>query len=236
MIIGISGKIGSGKDTVAKIITELEPDKYWSIRKFAGKLKDIATLLTGIPQSKFEDQEFKKTELGSQWDRQFYTDGKGWKKRPMLVREFLQMLGTEAMRNGLHDNTWVNALMREYEPVYKGKAHDLKDWSELYTHEACKSCGEKYNGYKRQYLCKECIENDDVQIYPNWIITDVRFPNEFDAIKAKGGLMVRVNRPGYDTSMVAHPSETALDGHDFDVVIENNGDLDDLKQKVLKML
>lgn len=242
MIIGISGKIGSGKDTVAKIITELEPDKYWSIRKFAGKLKDVATLLTGIPQSKFEDQEFKKTFLGPEWGTWKTNNGQAPKEgdagiaKMMTVREFLQKLGTEAMRNGLHDNTWVNALMREYEPVYKGKAHDLKDWSELYTHEACKSCGEKYNGYKRQYLCKECIENDDVQIYPNWIITDVRFPNEFDAIKAKGGLIVRVNRPGYDTSMVAHPSETALDGHDFDVVIENNGDLDDLKQKVLKML
>lgn len=31
--------------------------------------------------------------------------------------------------------------------------------------------------------------------YPNWIISDVRFPNEADAIKQKGGLLLRVNRP-----------------------------------------
>ena len=236
MIIGISGKIGSGKDTVAKIITELQPDKYWSIRKFAGKLKDVATLLTGIHQSKFEDQEFKQTNLGPEWDRQFYTEGKSWKKRPMLVREFLQILGTEGLRKGLHENIWVNALMREYQPAYKGKAHDLKDYSELYTHISCASCGKKYNGYKRQHLCKECIEDDRIQFYPNWIITDVRFPNEYDAVKAKGGLILRVNRPGYGTSMLdlatAHPSETALDGHDFDHVIENDGNLEDLKKKV----
>ena len=78
MIIGINGKIGSGKDTVGKIIqyltaneevkqvTTLEEwldsddlngrDFNWKIKKFAGKLKQIASLLTGIDVEKFEDQ------------------------------------------------------------------------------------------------------------------------------------------------------------------------------------
>lgn len=30
---------------------------------------------------------------------------------------------------------------------------------------------------------------------PNWIITDVRFPNEAQAIKDRGGVLIRVNRP-----------------------------------------
>lgn len=84
-LIGINGIIGSGKDTVGKIIQYLDlmkftgetPDaqefKYWyidrnhnienskwQIKKFAGKLKQIASLMTGIPVEKFEDQEFKK--------------------------------------------------------------------------------------------------------------------------------------------------------------------------------
>jgi hypothetical protein len=32
----------------------------------------------------------------------------------MTVRDFLQILGTEAMREGLHKNTWVNALLADY--------------------------------------------------------------------------------------------------------------------------
>jgi len=32
------------------------------------------------------------------------------------LREFLQKLGTNAMRNGLHENVWVNALMCDYKP------------------------------------------------------------------------------------------------------------------------
>lgn len=202
-LIGISGKVGSGKDTIGEIIQKLcltNKGPQFEIKKFAGKLKQTASLLTGIPIEKFEDQEFKKTILGSEW-------GKPTKQNPlnaiepfkditfvemMSVRDLLQKLGTEAMRNGLHENVWVNALFANY--------------------------------------------TEDKQ----WVITDVRFPNEFKAIKEKGGIVIRVNRPGYGNSMKelaeAHPSETALDGHDFDYVIENDGNLEKLISKVKEIL
>lgn len=202
-LIGISGKIGSGKDTVGIIIRQLgftNNGGTWENMKFAGKLKVVASLLTGIPIENFEDQEFKKTILGPEW-------GKPTKQNPlnavepfkditfvemMSVRDLLQKLGTEAMRNGLHENVWVNALFADY--------------------------------------------TEDQQ----WVITDVRFPNEYNAIKEKGGIMIRVNRPGYGNSMKelveAHPSETALDGHEFDYVIENNGNLEQLTSKVKEIL
>jgi hypothetical protein len=100
MIISVSGKIGSGKDTVAKIIQDATPYYNWEVKKFAGKLKYVATLLSGIPMEKWEDQEFKQTEMSPEWG--------------MTYREFLQRIGTEAMRNGLHTDTWVNALFADY--------------------------------------------------------------------------------------------------------------------------
>ena len=124
MIIGVSGYSGSGKDLVgtmiqflasrntAKVSLEdildfpinheywLEEQSGWEIKKWAGKLKTIASMLTGIPVEKFEDQQFKKTDLGPEWD--------------MTVRDFLQKLGTDAVRDGLHSNAWVNALMSDY--------------------------------------------------------------------------------------------------------------------------
>lgn len=123
MIISVSGKIGSGKDTVAKIIQEHTPYHNWEVKKFAGKLKVIATILTGIPIEKFEDQEFKHTILGPEWDYYHNTektqivDGiaqNAKELRYMTVRDLLQKLGTEAMRMGLHEDTWVNALMSDY--------------------------------------------------------------------------------------------------------------------------
>ena len=100
MIISITGKIGSGKDTIADIIMQYTPYHDWEIKKFAGKLKVIAEILSGVPKINFEDQEFKKQDMGPEWG--------------MTYRDLLQKLGTEAMRNGLHENVWVNALFSDY--------------------------------------------------------------------------------------------------------------------------
>jgi len=99
-IISISGKIGSGKDTIADIIMQYTPYHRWEVKKFAGKLKDIAEILTGVPKINFEDQEFKQQDMGPEWG--------------MTYRDLLQKLGTEAMRNGLHKNVWVNALFADF--------------------------------------------------------------------------------------------------------------------------
>ena len=218
-IFGINGKIGSGKDTVGKIIKYLTlrhkqlPNGYdperdlvsfndfdinteynlsdFEIKKFAGKLKTMASLLTGIPSEKFEDQEFKKLEMPECWNK-LQQSGRGKAVKPMTYRQFLQELGTDAMRDGLHTNVWVNALFSDYKPlVYSDRG-----------------------GFE----------------YPSWIITDMRFPNEMEAVKEKGGITIRVVRPG--TKNGNHPSETALDNSKFDYEIINNGTLEYLVEKV----
>lgn len=65
------------------------------------------------------------------------------------------------------------------------------------------------------------------------VITDVRFPNEFEFIKSIGGLMVRVSRPGFSNSADSHPSEIALDDEkNFDTFIDNNGTLEQFESIV----
>lgn len=68
-------------------------------------------------------------------------------------------------------------------------------------------------------------------IKPNLIITDVRMPNEAQAIKNRGGILIKINKEtGYKDS---HISETALDDYDgWDYVIDNNGTLEELIDKV----
>ncbi|WP_432482563.1 deoxynucleotide monophosphate kinase family protein [Kineococcus esterisolvens] len=67
-------------------------------------------------------------------------------------------------------------------------------------------------------------------------ITDVRFPNEADAIRERDGLVIRVNRPGVGPAVSedggVHESETALDGYDFDLVVDNVGSTTMLQQVV----
>lgn len=111
-LLGISGKIGSGKDTFFEILKEKTGGIYEN-KKFAAKLKIIASLLTNMSVENFEDQEFKKTFLSEEWD---YSDSENIDliNKKMTVREFLQRLGTDAMRDGLHTNVWVNSLFCDY--------------------------------------------------------------------------------------------------------------------------
>ena len=226
MLIGINGKIGSGKDTVGKIIQYLMAsdevrktltleewlisedlngrDFNWKIKKFAGKLKEITSLLTGISVEMFEDQEFKKLDMSPEWG--------------MTYREFLQKLGTEAMRDGLHTNVWVNALFSDYKDIIEERASDDLVWVNK----------------------------------PNWIITDMRFPNELEAVIKNGGITIRVTRSCGSSNFegtqeewdklveknkqALHPSETALDNTTFDYEIINDGTIEDLIDKVKEIL
>ncbi len=63
--------------------------------------------------------------------------------------------------------------------------------------------------------------------------SDCRFPNEAAAIRDRGGEMWRIDRPG-TAPVNAHPSETALDGFNFDRHIDNGGTLAALRAKVLR--
>ena len=74
----------------------------------------------------------------------------------------------------------------------------------------------------------------------DWVISDVRFPNEAEAIQRWGGFVVRVSRRDDLRGTVGQPthaSETALAGwRGWDYVIDNNGTLEDLEHGVRTML
>ncbi|WP_160286521.1 deoxynucleotide monophosphate kinase family protein [Pseudomonas knackmussii] len=60
-----------------------------------------------------------------------------------------------------------------------------------------------------------------------FVISDVRFENEADWIRAKGGVVVHLRRPAA-IDVAAHSSESGIGVHDDDLVIHNAGSLEDL--------
>lgn len=72
----------------------------------------------------------------------------------------------------------------------------------------------------------------------NYVASDVRFPNEAQAIKDWGGKLVRIIRPDAPAiATSAHASETSMrDWHQWDYDIYNGGTLDELNQTVDGML
>ena len=179
MIIGISGKAGSGKDTEAKMLEVLYANPDISYEDFANKryknfadiqivhfadiLKETVQVLFGIGEWETNTQEGKKTTIN-------------WIGK--TVRELLQGIG-QGLRDAIDPNLWVKILFANTE-----------DWS-------------------------------------NYIIADVRYPNEVYAIKKRNGVLIRIDRKGAGAGN--HSSETALDDYkEWDVHIENNGSIEDL--------
>ena len=108
MLIGISGKIGAGKDAIGSF---LQYQYGYDVIKFADKIKEMASILTNTDITLHKTQEGKQTYL-DEWG--------------MSIREFQQRLGTEAMRNGLHPDTWVIATLSHFKPNYKWVVTDVR--------------------------------------------------------------------------------------------------------------
>jgi hypothetical protein len=70
---------------------------------------------------------------------------------------------------------------------------------------------------------------------PCAVVDDMRFPNEYDMLKRRGALMVKIVR-GAEHYEGTHASEGALDSHAFDVTIHNDGTLEDLYTQVDRLV
>ena len=76
------------------------------------------------------------------------------------------------------------------------------------------------------------------------VISDVRYPNEADAIQKAGGIVIRLERSELsrlstllgDTRNLEHESETALDNYFFKYRIINDGSLEDLGVELFRIL
>lgn len=260
MIIGISGKKQSGKDTVAKIVQWLvyssyKPQKHhtqeewlkigdvwglsgWDRKQFADKLKNIVCLLIGCTREQLEDNDFKEKELGEEWWCYEYVCTSLGNKG-----EEVRMAGTlipypdnraeELMKN--------NSKKLKYVKLIKLTPRKLL---QLIGTE----CGREIihpNIWISALMSEYKLDTPKRQstILPNWIITDVRFPNELKAIEDRGGVVIRVNRnprpynniEGKEINKTytdTHESETALDNHEFSFTIGNDGTIEDLISKV----
>jgi hypothetical protein len=165
---------------------------------FASTLKDAVSQVFGWDRTLLEGRTAEAREWREQVDP-------WWAERldmPTLTpRWVLQYWGTEVARKSFHDDIWIASL--------ENKLRNSKD---------------------------------------NIVISDCRFPNEIQAIKKAGGQIVWVQRGAlpewYDDAVSAnqghniginnmklrkiHASEWAWLGNEFNHVIDNNGNIDEL--------
>lgn len=128
----------------------------------------------------------------------------------IVPRKALQLLGTELGRV-LDPDVWVKSLIDDLGPVLLGVADYDPTLGIVGTQ----------------------------QPVPGVVVSDVRFKNEFDALKELGAKMVLIRRTvSYDIEPSNHQSEVDLgpfSAH-FDGFIHNNGEFKDLHRSIDSVL
>ncbi len=76
----------------------------------------------------------------------------------------------------------------------------------------------------------------ELDIYQDFVITDVRFPNEFSALWRQGAHMVKITRDSAQGNAGVHQSEIALADAEWGTTIENNGTILELEENLVGAL
>jgi len=176
---------------------------------FAKPLKDACANIFGWDRNLLEGETKESRDWREQPD-EFWSNAFG---RDFTPREALQILGTEGCREAIHKDIWVHSLLKRASTT-------------------------------------------------NTVVTDARFRNELQMIHDHGGKIIRVRRgpepDWYDDAvrfnkgskrnfgwasakyklkeLGVHSSEVDWVGSPVDYVIENDGSLEDLGNKVDEML
>jgi len=200
LIIGLVGWIGSGKNTVADI---LSTQHNYRKDSFAAPLKDATANIFNWPRKTLEGDTDHSRHFRECVDP-YWANKLGIKN--FTPRLALQIVGTELFREHFHPKIWLDSLEHRYI-----------------------ASGQKPT-----------------------IITDCRFRNELAFIKQMGGFTIRVKR-GDDphwtelakqaqqgdefaiqqlSDIGIHASEWDHTGVLVDFIIENNGTLEQLTDKV----
>lgn len=174
---------------------------------FAKGVKDVAAEMFGWPRHLLEGD----TEVSRKWREQpdeFWSKEFGKEFTPRLG---LQLLGTEVGRDVFHKDFWIIKM--------------------------------------KKYI----LENPK----QDYVITDVRFKNEIDFVQENKGILIEIKRgvpPHWYTIAIkanrgdkkaeefmlkqsgVHESEWRWIGGNIDHCIDNDGTLEDLKNKIIKKL
>lgn len=203
----INGKIKEFTD-IDYVLNNLQfenKNSNWQEKSFAHSLKKILCILYGFKIEDFESEEFKSKELPEAfWYWYMELDGgygpiilpytspkppKGYEGLKLIKptpRMLLQKIGTDLFRNQLHPNIWVNSVFSDYKYIAGYYSSNLRLGARFYDE----------NGNLQEEIIGKEIPNTEIdkRVYPNWLITDVRFQNEADAVTERGGKLIKVIR------------------------------------------
>jgi thymidylate synthase (FAD) len=236
-IIGICGKMGSGKDTLANIIKSSFP--MFEIRKFARAVREFVSEITEIDVDKMETTEQKSYVFSMILDSSILLD--------RIKSAFLNLISFPAtgqcymivLPGGKAIKGDIHKIATDIYKILTGTKYVDDEYISL----------NKTIGQLLQLVGSDCMRNlIDENIWvsilrerwiesnkPIIIISDVRFDNEVEMIKREGGIVIKIERPSNisssDGRSKTHISESTVDSLKYDKLIINDSTIDDLGRK-----
>lgn len=242
--IGIGGKIGHGKSTLARMIQA----KFEHLElAFADHLRNVCEILLGLPPECMSDPALKAAPLvgfdnghvfpfdarnpvalNLQIDKALgvaycvgadvFTDAGA--VQPIKYRAVRQtfVVGPRDMApHGVRRAIQMRFLQHIWMPLRNGKVFSPREILQLVGTEIFRAVDPTIWAW----AWTQQAEGHDV------VAPDVRFSNEVNAIRERQGVCIHVSRPGH-SALSNHVSELSLDTANFDFILINDGDLEDL--------
>ncbi len=171
----------------------------------------------------------------------------GYKKRVGKDEFYKKALELYPLRN-IHRVAFADALKEEvYDLILKPNnlARNVLDdpetkelyrpFLEWYSTEFRRNpaCNGRENYWVEQGMKKidQILEKDPGAIV---IITDCRFPNEFEEVKKRKGISLHISRNNIPGPTTVHTSQMLMDDHldMFDCTLDNNGTIEEYHEKI----
>lgn len=200
-LVGFTGLRGSGKDTAALALVAAG----WKRTAFADPLYQETADGYRVPLEFLQNRETKETPLDRLALKNCSDEG--------FIKSALMTLNIR-LDNGNPDESENEDLLSEWRRAMdapRSPRQVLQWWGTEYRRATCG------DDYWRGRLTKLVTENPN----ENFVVTDVRFPDEANLIKKLGGQVARIVRPnlaGATDAALLHSSEQAM--LDYDVEIE----------------